>query len=106
VQIAQVGFCISGIPVDGPNGVALAPVREESSRFRSSPRSGKMMQQVRRAGVLGCPRPAEPSPALADYAGVYRSAELDSDWRLEPRGTALRAMLPRDTTDLRPAECV
>ncbi|HEX2077175.1 MAG TPA: serine hydrolase domain-containing protein [Longimicrobium sp.] len=47
------------------------------------------------------PGPAEPRPPLSDYAGVYRSAELGTEWRLEPRGEAIRAALPRDTTELR-----
>jgi hypothetical protein len=51
--------------------------------------------------VFDAPGPADPRPALADYAGVYRSEEVDSKWHLEVRGDRLRAALPRDTTELR-----
>ncbi|HEU4557247.1 MAG TPA: hypothetical protein VFS20_05335 [Longimicrobium sp.] len=47
------------------------------------------------------PPAGEPRPPPADYAGVYRGEELDTEWRLEPRGDRVVAMLPRDTTELR-----
>ncbi|MBW3570845.1 MAG: beta-lactamase family protein [Gemmatimonadetes bacterium] len=75
--------------------------------FRPRPDGGMRLEEdsygVPTPAVFDAPGPAEPPPVLAEYAGVYRSAELDSEWRLEVRGNALRAMLPRDTTDLRPA---
>jgi CubicO group peptidase (beta-lactamase class C family) len=94
----------------------LVPIAPDRFRLRGQPveiaflaradggmRLEEYVEGARAPVVFDAPGTAEPPPALADYGGVYRSAELDSEWRLEPRGTALRAMLPRDTTDLRPA---
>lgn len=73
--------------------------------FRARPDGGMRLEEYWNGGstpaVFDLPAPGEPRPALEDYAGVYRSAELETEWRLEVSGDRLRAALPRDTTELR-----
>lgn len=44
--------------------------------------------------------PRATTPAVAEYAGSYRSAELGTTWRMEVRRDTLYAVMPRDTTRL------
>lgn len=73
--------------------------------FRLRPDGGMRLEEYADGAAapmaFDAPGPAEPRPAPAEYAGVYRSAEIDSEWRLEVQDDRLRASLPRDTTELR-----
>ena len=75
--------------------------------FRPRPEGGMRLEEhvhgVAEPVVFDIPSPAEPRPALADYAGLYRSAELGTEWRLSARESTLSAALPRDATELRHA---
>jgi CubicO group peptidase (beta-lactamase class C family) len=75
--------------------------------FRMGPDGRRRLEEyahgVAAALVFETPDPAEPKPALADFAGTYRSAELGTEWRLSAREGTLSAALPRDTTELRHA---
>lgn len=73
--------------------------------FSARPEGGMRLEEyshgVSAPAAFDTPGADEPRPPLQDFAGVYRGAELDSEWRIEVRGDRLLASLPRDTTELR-----
>ena len=94
------------VPVEGSAGRFRVRGQPIVLAFTPAPEGGMRLAEhaegVAAPAVFERPDPsAAPPAALAEYEGVFRSAELGTAWRLTARGDRVIAALPRDTTELR-----
>lgn len=89
-----------------PSGPGRFRVRGQPTELAFRPGEGGEMTLEERADGTASPvvyrwtDPAATAPSASDYAGTYRSRELDTEWRMEVRRDTLFAVMPRDTTRL------